>query len=632
MSKILNHCALALLGLALTTACTNAVDEAEQLSQDGMVTFLPSTGSGATRASDTSFDTGDAIGVFASTAADGALAATGNYADNVKYVYSSSRFLNAGVGIAVPGDASRQVNYYGVYPFTETAAPKFTFAIKEDQSTYEGYTQSDLLLATTTAGPNESMVPLKFNHMMSRVLVDASELELPPNDYRIELLVRKSSVEVDMEQQTVNSLSGSTINVKMCPDGTNHFKAVMPPQMMTVVNVAGRLFIGNNPSKSIVMSEPIDLVSGTSIELKLRKRGDNYIFDFGSTGNSSIPDDREAAPNPTITNPNTTIPNIQYTAEIDGSDVVVRIDMTGVQNPETLDWLKLFGTNDPDQNIWISVDDVPKGFTIYNNADGNNGEGNIMTDIVFTVDNSGSMSEEAEAVARDILSWSQLLASSGLNVRFACVGYSVSGTINGGIDFTDAAGLSTFLNRSTGTGRTMGWSGSNASRLQSAASAYRVSDECGAMAIRFADANLSFRAGANRIYVNFTDEPNQPAGNQKYSVEFFSSQANWGTSQGTVHTVYSGPTNFTERLYYQEYPWKISDYTGGTVFKTNSSFAGVDLASLPITGALQHSYIIRFHNIAHLIDGKTHIIKITIYTRDGRVRAERTFAVVFTLP
>ena len=633
MYKKVKYYVLALFGLTLAAGCTNSVDETDALSQDGMVTFLPSMGSGTTRAGDTSFDTGDAIGVFASTTPSGNLTTTGNYADNVKYVYSSSRFLNAGQGIAVPKNASQQVSYYAVYPYQETTTPRFTFTVNEDQSTYDGYTKSDLLLATTTAGPNEAVVPMTFDHMMSRVLVDASELGLLPNSYRIELLAYTSSVSVDVEQQSVTTVTtSSSMNIKMCMDGTNHFKAILPPQTMNVVNVAGRLFIGNNLAQPISMRETISLVSGSSVELKLRKRGDNYYFDYGSTGNSSIPDDKEAEPNPTISNPNTPIPNIQYTSEVVGSDVLVRIDMTGIQNPETLEWLKLFGTKDPNQNIWISVDDQPKGFTVYNNADSNDDGNTIMTDIVFTVDNSGSMSEEANAVARDILSWAQLLASSGLNVRFACVGYSVSGTINGGIDFTDANGLSTFLNRSTGTSRTIGWSGSNAAQLSSAASVYRVVDECGAMAIRFADANLSFRSGANRIYVNFTDEPNQPNGNRNYSVEFFASQTNWGTSQGTVHTVYSDNPNFVEQLYYREYPWKISEYTGGTVFMTNSSFTGVDLASLPITGALQHSYIIRFHNIAHLVDGRTHIIKITILSRDGKVRGERTFTVTFTIP
>ena len=471
---------------------------------------------------------------------------------------------------------------------------------------------------------------MKFDHVMSRVLVDASGLGLYPGNYRVELMINNGSVKVDLNSQTVvPSSEGGTKYIRMAEDGSNHFKAIVPPQTLSRESAAGWLYIGNERPKAITVTDPLELVSGTSVELKLRKTDNAYYFDYGGTGDSSIPNDDNAGQNPDIGDPTTTIPNIQYVCEVVGSDIIVRLDMTGIQDPTTLEWIRLYGTNNPDQNIWISVDDRPKGFTVYNNVD--EADGGIKTDVIFIVDNSGSMSEEANAVARDIISWSQTLVNSGLDVRFACVGYSVSGTINGGIDFTNGTGLATFLNRSSGTGRTMGFSGSNSAALQAAAAAYRVSDECGAMAIRYANANLSFRSGANRIYVNFTDEPNQPNGRQDYSVEFFANQQNWGTSLGTVHTVYSG-YSFTERLYYQEFPWKISEYTGGTVFKTDSSFSGVDLNSLPITGALQNSYVIRFHNIGYMVgDGKGHLIKITILSKDRRVRAERIYNVEFVL-
>lgn len=614
-------------GCLLMASCTS--DDANEVTglQDGIVAFI----TGTTRASDTSFDTGDAIGVFASTKSDGTLMATGNYADNAKYLYSSGRFINAGVGIAVPKENAEQVHYYAVYPFKDNGAATYDFTVNADQSTFDSYTKSDLCLAESKVAANEALVPLKFNHVMTRVMVDASQSGLVAGTYRLELLAYQHAVSVDIQNQTVTSLPATTaMNVKMCEDGSNHFKCILPPQTISTVNVAGNLYIGNQPARSIVLRYDLELVSGNSIELKLRKNSDGvYYFDYGGAGDSSIPGDDDANPNPDIGNPTTTIPNIQYTCEVVGSDVIVRLDMTGIQDPTTSEWIRLFGTNNPEQNIWISVDDKPKGFTVYNNVD--EADGGIKTDVIFVVDNSGSMSEEANAVARDILSWSQTLVSSGLDVRFACVGYSVSGTINGGVDFTDANGLASFLNRSSGTGRTMGFSGSNASALQSAAAAYRVSDECGALAIRYANANLNFRTGANRIYVNFTDEPNQPAGRQEYSVEFFASQQNWGTSQGTVHTVYSG-YDFTERPLWDEHPWKISQYTGGTIFKTDSRFTGVNLNSLPITGALQNSYIIRFHNISYMVgDGKVHRIRITILSPDWRVRAERVYDVEFVL-
>lgn len=331
-------------------------------------------------------------------------------------------------------------------------------------------------------------------------------------------------------------------------------------------------------------------------------------------------------PAPEIPDPDP-LPNPLPTVE---DSLRVRLDMTGIQDPITGDWIRLYGTRDPQQNCWLALDGKPKYIWILNNSD-ESGQAQVKTDIVFTVDNSGSMSEEADAIARDIISWAQKLVASGLDVRFACVGYSVNGNINGAIDFCDANTLASYLNHASGTSRTMGFSGSNASTLQSAASSYQVSDECGAMAIRYADANLSFRNLANRIYVNFTDEPNQPGGKSDYSVEFFANQGNWSVNQGTVHTVYSdNNTTWTEQPLNYEYPWKISDYTGGTKFFTNGSFTGVSLDALPVSSALMNSYVIYFYIPESMLDGMPHDLKLSVLTADGHVHAERTFSVIFT--
>ncbi|WP_297909411.1 vWA domain-containing protein [uncultured Parabacteroides sp.] len=354
---------------------------------------------------------------------------------------------------------------------------------------------------------------------------------------------------------------------------------------------------------------------------------DTIILESGNS--TGIPDDSLADENPSISTPTTSIPNIQYTVETDGADAIVRIDMTGIQDANSYDWLRLVGTAQSGQNIWLSVDGMPKGILVYNNADDNEEDQELAADLVFIVDNSGSMQQEADAIARDIVSWAQTLSASSLDIQFGCVGYSENGRINGAINLTDVNSLSAYLNRSTGTGRTKGFSGSDASVLSNAASGYSVSDECGGMALRYADANISFRTGANRIYVNFTDEPNQASGKQQYSVEYFASQANWNTNQGTVHTVYSADTTFTESRYSREKPWRISQYTGGTTLIAPSDFSGVTLENLPVTGAMTNSYIIRFTNIREFMDGKSHLVKITILSEDGKTRAERAFYMTF---
>ena len=92
---------------------------------------------------------------------------------------------------------------------------------------------------------------------------------------------------------------------------------------------------------------------------------------------------------------------------------------------------------------------------------------------------------------------------------------------------------------------------------------------------------------------------------------------------GTIHSVYSGGEDseqwFTPSEGYFDAPWKMAEYTGGTKLFVNSDFAGVTLSDLPVTGAMQNSYIIRFTNIDEFIDGNTHTVTITIKTPNGNV-------------
>lgn len=357
---------------------------------------------------------------------------------------------------------------------------------------------------------------------------------------------------------------------------------------------------------------------------------ETVVLEEGKYSVAGIPSDDLADPNPEIVDPNANIPNFNYTVEQEGDYTVIRLDMTGVQNPESKEWINLIGTGGKDgskQNIWVSVDNKPKGILVTKASDDENGASNAV-DLVFLVDNSGSMSEEADAIARDIVAWAQLLTSSNLDMRFGCVGYD--GRITGALNITDVNSLSEFLNYSSGTNRTYHFGGADASVLSSAASSYANSYyECGVAALHYAADNFSYRNGANRIYVNFTDEPNQPNGNSLYSVEYVKEQTNWGTNDGTIHTVYSDYTTFTEQPLYQEKPWKLSEYTGGTTLTVPRNFSGVTLSDLPVTGAMLNSYVIRFTNVDEFMDGQPHEVHVTIYSEDGKVRAEKVFYVVF---
>lgn len=343
-----------------------------------------------------------------------------------------------------------------------------------------------------------------------------------------------------------------------------------------------------------------------------------------------IPSDYSATTNPNIINPNAIIPNYQYEEDDEEEGLFVyRLDMTGIMNPNTHEWLELYGTGLSEQNVWLSLDNNPKGILVKNHSE----DGTISRrfDLVFLVDNSGSMNEESDAVARDIVSWANSLTNSGIDIQFSCVGYSEYGYVNGAIDFTNQEGLSNFLDYGSGTQRTKHFGGSNATTLQNQARDYGdVSDECGVMALRFANDFFTFRNGTNRIYVNFTDEPNQPSHINGWSVEYLNpSNGNWTPQQGTVHTVFSGSSGFSNQTGYIEKPWLMSEYTGGTVLYANEDFSGVSLNDLPVTGAMQHSYSIYFTVPESLKDGQNHSLRVTVLSQDQSVRAERYFSIKF---
>jgi hypothetical protein len=350
---------------------------------------------------------------------------------------------------------------------------------------------------------------------------------------------------------------------------------------------------------------------------------------------TGIPDNSEAGASPYV-NPaesNVNIPNVGFALEEISGHKVVNMNMTGIFNQQTGEWLDLQGTSTAGQNIWLEIDGVPRSIKTESTATESKAtRAKALVDLVFLVDNSGSMSEEADLLAKEIESWSAKLVTM-LDLKLGCVGYD-GGYISGGMDLDTYENLSAFLNREgySGTSRTYGFVGTNATQLRDTAttSEYFTIGECGGAALHFADEHYSFRPGANRLYVNFTDEPNQPGnGKEMFSVESVASQEDWKVWQGTIHTVFSGSDYYDEdyewREFYEEKPWLLSDYTGGTaIIDAPSDFEGVTLDALPVTGALAHSCNVKFHFTSDLSTG-LHTVKITILSPDKTVKAVREF-------
>lgn len=322
--------------------------------------------------------------------------------------------------------------------------------------------------------------------------------------------------------------------------------------------------------------------------------------------NTDIPAD------PGGTAPATTINNVSPSATFGktaGNDRRIRMNLLGILDPATGQPIT-FAAN---QNIFVAEDNVLKGMKISPAGTG----GSLLADVVFTVDNSGSMGQEADSVAVKIIAFVDFLQSRGLDLRVGVVGYD--GEVTGAVNLTTGPLLSAYLTRAgrTGTSRTMGFSGGDSARFATIANTFAsgVGGENGIVGIWFADSLFAWRGTAQRVYVNFTDEPTQPNNLVYWSTEGLC--ARWTPAKGTIHTVYSADTLRTWTRLTAERPWALSQCAGGTAKFIPTNAAGLDLTTLPVTGALASSSLVEFlssdPNRSHTL-----IITVKTATADGR--------------
>ncbi len=329
-----------------------------------------------------------------------------------------------------------------------------------------------------------------------------------------------------------------------------------------------------------------------------------------------------------VTPPATTINNVQPTATFSApadNPSRVQMNLTGLLDPTTNNPINLFydPSNPGSSNIFVTEDGKVKGLKVTKV-----GTGTILqADVVFTVDVSGSMGQESDSVAASIIRFANFLQASGLDVRFGAVGYY--GDVRGAINFTNATTLANFLNRSSGTQRTVGFAGPDSAALETNAANFASNmssvDENGVVGVLFADANFSWRASAQKVFVNFTDEPTQST----------TSSPNWNTAQmcaaiagrATVHTVFSEDT-----LYYNnswsatnERPWDMSKCTGGTVKFIDANATGLDLTTLPVAGALSNSYLVEYVKSSSQAMEHVVVVIVKVTNADGSTTYRVTY-------
>lgn len=158
LTKIL---AVVMAVAALATSCKKPVEPTPEAKTISVAAQMYNF----TRATDTAFEEGDAIGLHILNGA--------TWLDNAKYTYTGGKLVGEQTNLWYT-DEEVEADVLAYYPYNANAAYNaagYTFTVNADQSSAALYTASDFMLATTNSKPTASAVELPFRHTLSKVVV-----------------------------------------------------------------------------------------------------------------------------------------------------------------------------------------------------------------------------------------------------------------------------------------------------------------------------------------------------------------------------------------------------------------------------------------------------------------------------
>lgn len=248
----------------------------------------------ATRATAQGFVDKDAVGLFAvnyleNNTIAGTLAASGNQADNVKYVFDEASFKWVPVKPVYYKDINTNVDLYLYYPYEGSIQDvnAANFEVKKDQSTAEtatelsGYEASDWMWGKAEGiTPSESRVRIPLNHKLSAVQVTLSEGtgfeegEFVALSKGVIVTNTTRKAQLDFATGTVTPIGNPQMDgIVMCPQTDGIFRAVVIPQ---TVDAGTQLFVitVNGISYSFKQNDPVTYQQGKqlSVTINIKKK------------------------------------------------------------------------------------------------------------------------------------------------------------------------------------------------------------------------------------------------------------------------------------------------------------------------------------------------------------------------
>ncbi|MCR5409220.1 MAG: fimbrillin family protein [Bacteroidales bacterium] len=152
----------ALLSLILA-GCSSLKEDGGSLKRE--IKFSASVGTFQVKATDTAFESGDQVGLFADYPVS---------ASNVRLTWQNGALTpDSPIYWGESQALDEATDFLAYYPYIEGQSGRGIeiFSVQADQTTHEAYTASDLMIAETISAPEDGTVDLNFIHRMTKLVL-----------------------------------------------------------------------------------------------------------------------------------------------------------------------------------------------------------------------------------------------------------------------------------------------------------------------------------------------------------------------------------------------------------------------------------------------------------------------------
>lgn len=229
------------------------------------VSFKAGLGKYEVKATETAFEQGDVVGLFAEAPVE---------AENIALTWDGETVKPAQPiywGADQAGDQASA--FYAYYPYSEQVnQTEFLFSVPADQSTEAAYKAADLLTASALGTPDVGEVYLRFAHQLTRIIMEIDASAYDSEVASVELDGLYLQTEVDLTVPCVNIPENAQRGkVKAAPlakaDGTKAWGVIVPPdedvELLTL-----KVTLANGEELSL-SQESICLEEGVSYTVKV---------------------------------------------------------------------------------------------------------------------------------------------------------------------------------------------------------------------------------------------------------------------------------------------------------------------------------------------------------------------------